>query len=86
MDKMEGYRVGPWDWRILRAYWDRLHMVAHAGDYYGAEFQGFWGVTQGDPLSPTILNVVMEAVVRRRISLVAGGARWQGRWGREVLH
>ena len=39
-------------------------MVARMGGYYGAQFQGFWGVTQGDPLSPTIFNVVVEAVVR----------------------
>ena len=39
-------------------------MVALAGGYCGKEFQGFWGVTQGDPLSPNILNVVVDAVVR----------------------
>ena len=38
---------------------------------YGGILRGviprFWGVTQGDPLSPTIYNVVVEAVVRKWI-------------------
>ena len=60
---LEGYGVGPRDRRILRLYWDMLLMVALGGGYYGTSFQGLQGVTQGDPLSPTILNVVVDAVV-----------------------
>ena len=62
----------PRDFRILRAYWDRLQMVDCMSRYYGSELQGFQGVTQGDPLSPTILNVVVDAVVRHWIYLVTG--------------
>ena len=43
-------------------------------------------VTQGDPLSPTIFNAVVYAVVHFWISLVAGGAEGQDGWGREVVH
>ena len=39
-------------------------MVAQAGRYYGTEFWGERGVTQGDPFSPTIFNVVVDAVVQ----------------------
>ena len=39
-------------------------MVAKVGGYFGSSFQGFRGVTQGVPLSPTILNMVVGAVVR----------------------
>ena len=39
-------------------------MVARAGGYYGTAFKGEQGVTQGDPLSTTIFNVVVDAVVR----------------------
>ena len=38
-------------------------MVARAGSYYGKGFKVGRGVTQGNPLSPTILNVVVDAVV-----------------------
>ena len=38
-------------------------MVARVGGYYGTAFRGERGVMQGDPLSPTIVNVVVDAVV-----------------------
>ena len=44
-------------------------MVAREGRYYGTEFKGERGVTQGDLLSPTIFNVVVEAVVRQWLHL-----------------
>ena len=46
-------------------------MVARAGGYYGAPLCGERGVTQGNPLSPTIFNVVVDAVVFHWESLVA---------------
>ena len=52
-------------------------MVARAVGYYGETFCGERGVTQGNPLSPTIFNVVVDAVVCHWESLVAerdGGA------------
>ena len=61
---LEGYSVGPGARRLLQNYWRRLTMAARAGGYYGAEFKGARGVTQGEPLSPTIFNVVVDAVVR----------------------
>ena len=39
-------------------------MAVRLGGYYGASFKGERGVTQGNPLSPTIFNVVVDAVVR----------------------
>ena len=38
-------------------------MVARAGGYCRALFCGERGVTQGDPLLPTIFNVMVDAVV-----------------------
>ena len=38
-------------------------MVVRNGGYYGTAFQGFRGVTQGDPFPPTIFIVVVDAVV-----------------------
>ena len=34
-------------------------MVTRVGVYYGPDFKGDWVVTQGDPLHPTIFNVVV---------------------------
>ena len=79
-------KVGPRSCHVLCTYWDRLWMVDRAGGYCGAEFQGFWGITHGDTLPPTILNMVVDAVVCHWILLVVGGAGEHGGWGREVLH
>ena len=46
-------------------------MVVRAGGYYGEHFHRERGVTQGDLLSPTIFNVVVDAVVCHWESLVA---------------
>ena len=45
---LEGYGVGPGARRLLQNYWRRLTMTARAGGYYGADFKGARGVTQGD--------------------------------------
>ena len=47
-------------------------MVARAGGYYGTALQGAHGVTQGDPLSPTIFNVVVDSVIRHWVTVVVG--------------
>ena len=62
-------RVGPQARRLMRAYWGKSTMVARAGGYYGTGFKGARGVTQGNPLSPTIFNVVVDAVVRHWVTL-----------------
>ena len=64
LEILEGYGVGPNARRLLKTYWRRLTMVARAGGYYSKVFKGERGVTQGDPLSPTIFNVVVDAIVR----------------------
>ena len=61
-------------------------MVAHAGGYYGTAFRGERGVTQGDPLSPTIFNVVVDAVVRHWVQGVVEEAEAQVELGQEGRH
>ena len=63
LEILEGYGVGPKARNLLRTYWQRLTMVTRAGGYYGTAFRGEIGVTQGDPLSPTNFNVVVDAVI-----------------------
>ena len=53
--------------RILRPLWTycgRIHMVAKSGGCYDTPFKLYRGVTQGDPMYPTISNVFMNAVIR----------------------
>ena len=86
LDILEGYGVGPSARCLLRTYWRRLTMVARAGGYYGEAFKGERGVTQGDPLSPTIFNVVVDAVVRHWIDGIVDETEEKGETGREGRH
>ena len=61
-------------------------MIARAGGYSGTEFQGARGVTQGDPLSTTIFNVVVDAVVRHWVMVMVEGAEEQGEREQEGRH
>ena len=61
-------------------------MVAQEGGYYGAAFKGDWGVTQGDPLSSKIFNVVVDVVVRHWVSVMVEGAEERGKRGQEGRH
>ena len=61
-------------------------MVARAGSYYGKGFKGGKGVTQGDPLSTTIFNVVVDKVVRHWLTITAQEAERRGERGREGRH
>ena len=47
-------------------------MGAKASGYSGDTFKGYRGVTQGDPLSPTIFNVIVDAVLCHLVTVVAG--------------
>ena len=71
---------------MLTTYWRRLTMVARAGGYYGEVFKGARGVTQGDPLSPTIFNVVVDAVVRHWIDGLVAETAEKGEMVREGRH
>ena len=61
-------------------------MVARAVGYFGTGFKGERGVTQGNPLSPTILNVVVDAVVRNCVTLAVEEAEKRGERGWEGRH
>ena len=86
LEILEGYGVGPNARRLLKTYWRRLTMVARAGGYYGTAFKGERGVTQGDPLSPTISNVVVKEVVRHWVKGLVDEAEEKGETGQEGRH
>ena len=61
-------------------------MVERSGGYYGAAFKGYQRVMQGDPLSPTIFNVVVDAVARQWMAVMMEGAEERGKRGKEGRH
>jgi len=67
---LEQYGVGARSIRLLRQFWDQQQIVARQGGFYGDPFGATRGVTQGDIISPTIFNVVADAIVRYWLSLV----------------
>ena len=86
LEILKGYGVGERVQRLLTVYWERTTMVASAGSYYGKGFKGERGVTQGDPLSPTIFNVVVDAVVRHWLQIATQEAERRGERGKEGQH
>ena len=58
-------------------------MAARPGGYYRKAFKGARGVMQGDPLSPTIFNVVVDAVVRHWLEGLQNATEEKGATGRE---
>ena len=45
-------------------------MVAREGEYFGRKFQGQHGVLQGEPLFPTISNMVVDEFLQNWVSVV----------------
>ena len=81
LEILEGYGIGTQSRTLLKTYWHHLTMVERAGGYYGEAFKGERGVMQGDPLSPTIFNVVLDAVVQHWVQGVVEEAEARGELG-----
>ena len=75
IDILIGYGVGPRIIHILQTYWIRLQMAEKAGGHYRPVFQIHRGVIQGDPLLPTIFNVVVDAVIRHWVTVLGWGGQ-----------
>ena len=73
LEILESYGLGPRAPRFLQTYWRWLTMLSRAGKYYGTAFWGECGVTQGDPLFPTIYNVV-DVVVEHWVGVMVEGS------------
>ena len=61
-------------------------MVEKEGGYYGSEFKLSRDVTQGDLLSPTIFNVVVDTVVRHWVTVMVDSAEERSGCGQEGRH
>ena len=82
LEILEGYGMVPRARHILQECRENIRMLDRVGGYYGVVFKSLRGVTQVESLSPTIFNVVVDAVVHHWVSLVEGGAGVQEGWGR----
>ena len=69
---LQDYGVGPRIAAALKNFWSKHRMVPKQTGYYGEPFMGSRGTIQGDISSPTIFNIVADAVIRewhRRINV-----------------
>ena len=57
---------------LLGRYWECKRLVPRSRRYYDRPFKMGQGVTQGDPVPPTIFNIVVNAVVRATLWEVYG--------------
>jgi hypothetical protein len=64
LEILECYGVGALTLQLLHQFWNRQLVVAKQGGHFGV------GVTQGDIVSPTIFNIVVDAIVRNWLNLV----------------
>jgi hypothetical protein len=49
--------------RLIHGYWRNAIMVCRAAGNYGTAFKAGHVVTQGDPLSAKLFNILVDAVV-----------------------
>jgi hypothetical protein len=88
LEILERYSMGALTLQLLRQFWDRQLVVAKQGRHFGVAFPATRGVTQGDIVSPTIFNIVVDAIVRHWLIFVlddGSGVNGFGRTVREEL-
>ena len=49
---------------LLNCFWSTQHVVPHQAGFLGAPFHATHGITQGDVISPSILNIVVDVIIR----------------------
>ena len=72
LEVLREYRMGPNLARLIMTYWDRQRIVPKTGIFLGKKFRTGRGLTQGDPASPMIFNIVVDAVVQVVLDVVYG--------------
>jgi hypothetical protein len=64
LEMLEKYGVGQRVCQLLKNFWESLVVVARQQGYYSHPIASERGTTQGDIVSPTIFNIVVDDVVR----------------------
>jgi hypothetical protein len=70
LEILERYGVGALTLQLLRQLWDRQLVMAKQGGHFGVVFPVTRGVTQGDIVSPTIFNMVVDATARYWLNII----------------
>ena len=72
LEVLNGYGMGPNLTHLLKSYWGRQRIAPKTGKFLRKAFRTGRGLTQGDPASPMIFNIVVDAVVRAVLDVVCG--------------
>ena len=92
MEVIRVYRLSANLKQILCNYWCVYRLVPRSGRYYIQILQMGRGATHGDPVPPTIFNIVIDAVVWGKLQEVCGpqeslnGLGWAARDQDTVLY
>ena len=81
MEILREYGLGPRLKRLLQLCWDRYTVVTKAGKYYGRPFIAGRGVNQVDPVSLTLFNIIVYALVRATFQEICGPQEAQRGFG-----
>jgi hypothetical protein len=66
---LSGYGVGKNVCRFINEIWKMDEMIPKQAGFYGKSFKASRGVRQGDIMSPTIFNMVCDAVIRHSMKI-----------------
>ena len=69
---MRGYGLGLNLSCLLKNYWKRQMIVSKASKCLGIAFETGRGLIQGDPTSPMVFNIMVDAVVRAVLNMLCG--------------
>ena len=72
---LEGYSVGPCLCGILETFWDLQQLVPRQNVFHGPAFPAKRGTTQGGLVSPTLLNVVVDDIIRTWLAMTVEDQR-----------
>jgi Reverse transcriptase (RNA-dependent DNA polymerase) len=67
---LQGYGVGKMTCNLIKTIWDNDVMVRQQAGFYGKPFKASRGAHQGDIMSPLIVNITTDAVIRRKLNTI----------------
>ena len=81
MEILREYGLGPRIQQLLKRYWDGQRVVKKSGNYFGCSLSTGKGVTQGDPFSPTLFDIIVNAIFEANLQEIFGPQEAQHGFG-----